>query len=263
MNDADERTRNGPVALLGEPIILVHGVLGYNELRLGPWTLTRYFSGTAELLQRAGNRVFTPWLSPTASIAARAVQLKTFIDRTVPDERVHIIAHSMGGLDARYMISRLGMAGRVRTLTTIATPHRGSPFADWSVSRFGRVGKLVLDWFDVGAEAFFDLTTTRCRELNDECPDAAGVHYFSVAGQFGGELSAPEWLLPYRIVLAAEGMNDGIVSITSATHGEHTDLWTGDHVSLVNWYQPLRPHRPTRDRTVEFTRLMQRLAEVG
>ena len=46
-------------------------------------------------------------------------------------DRVVIIAHSMGGLDARYMISRLGMDDRVTALVTITTPHRGSPYADW------------------------------------------------------------------------------------------------------------------------------------
>jgi triacylglycerol esterase/lipase EstA (alpha/beta hydrolase family) len=33
------------------------------------------------------------------------------------------------------MITHLGMAKKVRTLTTIATPHRGSPIADWAISK--------------------------------------------------------------------------------------------------------------------------------
>jgi hypothetical protein len=36
----------------------------------------------------------------------------------------------MGGLDARYLISKLGYGTKVASLTTISTPHRGSPLAD-------------------------------------------------------------------------------------------------------------------------------------
>jgi triacylglycerol lipase len=45
----------------------------------------------------------------------------------------------------------------------------------------------------------------------------------------------PEWVLPYQIVNRAEGPNDGVVSVASAKWGEHTDLWDGDHLNLVNW----------------------------
>ena len=57
-----------------------------------------------------------------------------------------VIGHSMGGLDARYMVSRLGMAERVKSLTTVATPHRGSAFADWGVRHFGRRAVQVLSY---------------------------------------------------------------------------------------------------------------------
>ena len=42
---------------------------------------------------------------------------------------MHLIAHSMGGLDARHMIVREGMAERVASLTTVGTPHNGTPVA--------------------------------------------------------------------------------------------------------------------------------------
>ena len=42
-------------------------------------------------------------------------------DDKEPLEKVIIFAHSMGGLDARYMISVLGAGHRVASLTTIAT----------------------------------------------------------------------------------------------------------------------------------------------
>jgi triacylglycerol lipase len=42
------------------------------------------------------------------------------------------MAHSMGGLDCRYLISRIKPDDYTPlSLTTISTPHRGSPFMDW------------------------------------------------------------------------------------------------------------------------------------
>ena len=48
---------------------------------------------------------------------------------------VHLVAHSMGGMIARYCIQRLGCAPYVRSLTTLATPHFGTPMARLGVSR--------------------------------------------------------------------------------------------------------------------------------
>lgn len=42
------------------------------------------------------------------------------------------MAHSMGGLDGRYLISHIRPTEYVPlSLTSISTPHRGSPFMDW------------------------------------------------------------------------------------------------------------------------------------
>jgi triacylglycerol lipase len=231
---------------------------------MGVWTVSRYFAGVPSFLRDAGNCVLAPNLSPTDSVAARAGQLRAYLLENSPEQPVHLIAHSMGGLDSRYMISRLGMSERVLTLTTVGTPHRGTAFADWGVERFGRLVRQLFGYFDVPAGAFFDLTRHRCREFNEQTPDAQGVRYFSVAGRHNGEWATPEWLVPYHVVLQAEGPNDGIVSIASATYGEHTDVWEGDHLSLVNWQHPIKQVRgEQRDRTPDYLKLVERLADYG
>src|SRR5450631_2499948 len=93
---------------LRAPIVLVHGLMGFGRLRMGSWVLADYFHGIPEVLEKAGNRVLVPSLSLTDGIAERARQLKEFLDREAPHEPVHLIGHSMGGLDSRYLISRLG-----------------------------------------------------------------------------------------------------------------------------------------------------------
>lgn len=252
------------VARLRSPIVLVHGLLGYDEFRLRHWTLARYFADIPAFLRAAGNRVLVARLSPTRGVASRAAELKAFLDRHAARQAVHLFAHSMGGLDSRYMISRLGMASRVLTLTTIGTPHRGTVFANWGLRRLGCFLRPVFDWLDLPEDAFHDLTTDRCRKFNEQVPDAPTVRYFSVAGQLETDWRAPEWHLPYRIVAEAEGPNDGLVSVASARYGERLDIWKGDHVSLVNGVSLLSQARGLyRDRSRDFAELMRRLANEG
>jgi pimeloyl-ACP methyl ester carboxylesterase len=51
-----------------------------------------------------------------------------------PDARIHLVAHSMGGLVCRYYLESAAFStdaarGNVKSLIAIGTPHRGSPFA--------------------------------------------------------------------------------------------------------------------------------------
>ena len=51
------------------------------------------------------------------------------------------------GLDARYMISCLQPPNiEVLSLTTIASPHRGSAFADYVFDRIGRMSSLNMSY---------------------------------------------------------------------------------------------------------------------
>ncbi len=249
---------------LRSPIVLVHGLLGFDRIEVAGFTLSEYFPGILQGLQAAGNRVFVPRLSPTGGIADRAQQLKDFIDRVAPAEPVHLFAHSMGGLDARYMISCLGMGQRVLTLTTLGTPHRGTAFADWGISRLERLIKPIFDLVGVPTQAFYDLTTSRCDAFNERVRDVPGVRYFSVAGKHDGHILNTKFLVPYHIVLAKEGPNDGVVSVNSARYGECLDMWEGDHLSLVNWFNAVAPHRSFgRDPMARYGPLVRRLADAG
>ena len=75
------------------------------------------------------------------------------------------------------MISKLDMGDRVLSLTTVGTPHRGSPFADWGVRKFERVVKPVLNLLGIPFQAFYDLTTEACAAMNSETPDVPSVKY--------------------------------------------------------------------------------------
>jgi triacylglycerol lipase len=175
-----------------------------------------------------------------------------------------MIGHSMGGLDARYLVARLGMEGRVLSVTTVGTPHRGTSFADWGWSRFSRVVVPLLRSVGIPYEAFIDLRTDSCRRFNEDVPDVPGVRYFAVAGVCERPWLGPEWLLPSCIVERLEGANDGVVSVASATWGEHTEVWAGDHLNLVNWPNRLARRRGVwQDRAPDYGRVLRRLVAAG
>jgi triacylglycerol lipase len=253
------------VPRLRAPIVLVHGLLGFDQVRLGNWVFAQYFRKLPQAFRSAGNRVLVARLSPTGPIAARAAQLKRLLDQQSPHDPVHIFAHSMGGLDARYMIARLGMAERVLSLTTLGTPHRGTAFADWGVGRLGRFLSPLFDLVHVSDQAFRDLTTQACAELNRLTPDSPSVRYFSVAGRHERSWRSLSWRLPGAIVERAEGPNDGLVSLASARYGEACDVWDADHVNLVNWALPVPFAPPSRrhDRLPHYAALLRRLADAG
>ena len=250
------------IPTLDAPVVLVHGLCGYDFLSVLGRKVKDYFPGIREQFEAAGNRVLVPRLSRTRGVAERAAELKRFIERSVPSGPVHLIGHSMGGLDGRYMVSRLGMARRVKSLTTVGTPHRGTAFADWGVTHFGRLAAPFFQLLGVSYQAFLDLTTWACRRFNEVVPDAPGVRYLSVAGVCADEWMSPGWRIPHGIVDRAEGPNDGVVSVASSSWGERTDVWEGDHLNLVMWPNRIALRRGVWESLApDYGRILRRVAD--
>ncbi|KAI8616953.1 Alpha/Beta hydrolase protein [Chytriomyces sp. MP71] len=122
------------------PIVLLHGLFGYDKICLGPqanpYLQIHYWRGIAEALQHLGCEVHVPSNGPVSSIRSRAYALDRYLSATLPGREVNLIAHSMGGLDARFLITHINKDRddakySINSLTTIATPHRGSSFMDF------------------------------------------------------------------------------------------------------------------------------------
>src|SRR5215204_7467307 len=109
------------VAAVATPILLVHG-LGDNR---SVFTLLR-----RSLRRRGFGRIrtvnyslFPSDVRTAARSLGRAVQ--ELCEQT-GYERVHVVAHSLGGVIARYYVQRLGGDARVHTLVTLGAPHHGT-----------------------------------------------------------------------------------------------------------------------------------------
>ena len=118
---------------LRHPVVLAHGAFGFDEIALAG-RRHHYFRNISERLGQLGASFHHPRVPPAASVSLRAEKLVELV-RELPGERVNVIAHSMGGLDARFAIARLGLADRVASLVTIGAPHFGTPIAGLSLSR--------------------------------------------------------------------------------------------------------------------------------
>src|SRR4051794_19725180 len=168
------------------PIVLQHGLFGFGEIEIGKLKFS-YFNKIDRALEKLGHPVIVSRVHPTGPIEMRAEQLKKTIveelDRRAIKERVIILAHSMGGLDARYMIAELGMAQRVAGLVTLSTPHRGSPYADWCLLNLGRrlKGLQLMKLLGIDVRAVSDLTTDACRKFNRKIKNHPQVLYYSVS----------------------------------------------------------------------------------
>ncbi|KZT12169.1 lipase [Laetiporus sulphureus 93-53] len=108
-----------------------------------PMLQMHYWSNVLSILQdKLGVEVIVTSVPSTGSVALRAESLHRFLREKAVGKGINFIAHSMGGLDCRYLISRIRPTEYIPlSLTTIATPHRGSPFMDWCREHIG-IGRL-------------------------------------------------------------------------------------------------------------------------
>jgi triacylglycerol lipase len=215
-------------ATLRHPIVLAHGVLGFDHIEVAGRRHV-YFRGVPERLRSIGIEVHRPPVPPVASVAARAEQLAAAV-RALPAAKVNLIAHSMGGLDARYAIARLGLADRVVSLTTIGTPHRGSPLADVGISLLTLCRRLFRT---LDLEVLHDLTSRRMTAFNLEIPDAPTVAYASVVAW--GDRAAMNPLLWASHLYGCAGPNDGVVPASSQSWGEVLRQIEADHWAQIGW----------------------------
>jgi len=207
------------------PIVLVHGA-GFRDSNVG----INYWGRIPQTLQDKGAKIFYGGTDGWCTIERGAADLKAAVEKALKQtgsEKVNIIAHSKGGLEARYMISSLGMAGKVASLTTISTPHRGSETMDsilgmpnFLLRGVGVAGNVVRwVWGDKHPDFYAgiaSLSTSYMQDFNAKNPDKTGVYYQSFAGELPQPANDIILALTSSVVRNNEGANDGMVTVASA-----------------------------------------------
>lgn len=251
------------------PILLAHGITRPDylidllvrkfNLPLYDFSLVadrfHYFKGIASHLKEHGFEVYPTSVSFAADVDTRAQDLRREVERILAataQSKVHIIAHSMGGLDARHMIVNENMADKVASLTTLGTPHLGASIADWALANgFDKIIETLRKVINL--EGCKSLTFAVCREFNEAARNAEAlnpVFYQTYAGAQKRELTFLPFQKTWQIVYEREGDNDGLVSLASqkwlpelrADNGviktipRHELPFPADHVNQMGWW---------------------------
>jgi len=184
-------------------IVLAHGIFGFDKI--GP---INYFNGIEEHLKNRHNAsVFVVKVSKSGGIIERGEKLKQDILNAIsnpdaypcfnPQASTHIIAHSMGGLDSRYILSSgnsNNIGHLITSLTTIGTPHKGTPLADFFYQKLDMESPLpllgfteeefvnILTLVGIKKDGIHDLTTDAMAVFNKKYTKNDSVRYFWIAG---------------------------------------------------------------------------------
>jgi len=244
------------------PVILLHGIFGFGRLKLGPIEVN-YFGRIARALSQSGRETLSPSTLWSAPVEQRACRLKEIILPWLRQQtqKAVIVAHSMGGLDARYVISRLGLEGRVAALLTIATPHHGSPLADVCLeSRAIRNLMLpLLDRLGLDMHGAADLTIRAAARFNGRIPDSPDVRYFSISAACPMDRIPLLFQFSHQIIHDKEGENDGMVSARSARWGTELATWPVHHLHAINRRFPIDCRCPIHDIAPLYVEALQRV----
>jgi len=217
------------------PVLLVHG-MGFRDYKL-----INYWGRIPKILEGLGCQIFYGYQDSNADVPTNGRHIANRIEQILAQtgaEKVHIIAHSKGGLDSRYAISVAGMGEKVASLTTISTPHHGSRTVDWllKLPRWPiRIGCFFTDcWFRIlgdGAPntygAILSFTTSAAQEFNRQVPDYPGVYYQSYAFVMKHPGSDVFMWLTNAVVSLKEGENDGLLPPKAVKWGEFKGVHRG------------------------------------
>jgi len=214
------------------PIVLLHGMCGTDRY----FGLLEYFYDITGLLGDRGFRAYTPVVPTIGRSEDRAAVLAPQVDQILLETgaaKVHLIAHSQGGLDVRVLISALGYADRVASVSTISSPHRGIPIdiPEWLAGDdFSREGMadFARRFPDVEGMPFFSWAGHSCSRLKGDCRAAYQDEVIEL-------VLGPS----HALMLAAaaddgeHGANDGVVLVSSARWGTFLGEIPADHFDEV------------------------------
>jgi len=258
------------------PIVLAHGFLGAETYELGGYEILDYWFGIVEAMEDEGAQVFVTTVSPVNSSYVRGASLVTQIEDILAQTgkpKVHLIGHSQGGLDARYVA---GMRpDLVRSVTTVASPHQGADLAGFisgNIDEQGGIQGVLLNLFGGLLEDFARLITgstdpldwkagfsflTDLDDFNSDFPaglpagctdgpgEQNGIRFYSWTGDIVGFLGVrvgTNLLDPTDPLMNTASLfyglfedNDGLVTVCSAQFGEVIgDDYLMNHLDEVN-----------------------------
>lgn len=225
------------------PVILAHGLAVPDTGGMHtPW------GRVPAALRAHGAAVYLGGQDAWGSIETCAEQLSRAVRAAMEQTgaaRVNIIAHSKGGLEARYLISTMGYGRRIASLTMIAVPNRGSRVAETLLHARPGIALWAKGndayWARHGDEkpnslrAGEQLTPAYLEKFNRDNPDANCVYYQSWGACLGSARTDGAMVLTRGLFYPLHGESDGLVTPASARWGAYRGTLAGvSHQQLVD-----------------------------
>ncbi len=268
------------------PVLFMHGMAGTDSYL----DTIDYWFGIQEELERRGFAVVMPAVDAFAPSQTRVLQWMEHLDALQDDgygPRWNLLGHSQGGIDARLLASDPEWMDRVVSITTVASPHGGSPLADAAqgaidvapgLAALVEQGVSALSViFGLGPAELLaatgTITTEAMTDFNAAVPDLPGVAYYSWSGRtcgllefacrsrHGDEVVDAPLSATYNLLRALGVESDGIVPVDSAVWGEHLGVLGADHFDEVGQIGGFTSEG--FDHLDFYTSEMRRLAEAG
>ena len=249
------------------PIVLAHGMMGWQKM----FGAIEYFYRVPEKLREGGATVFVTKVSGANDSTSRGQQLLAQIEEILAQSgatRVNIIAHSQGGLDARYVA---GMRPDiVASVTTVGSPHQGSDFATWGAKHLpsdglpgagaaamtGAIAKIIdlvsgADTPEDGQKSLYALSAAGAQEYNRQFPLGLPTTTCGQGPSHAGHIAFFSWcgVKPVTNLLdtsdpwlfatskAFTGPNDGLVGQCSCHFGTVLkDDYKMNHLDEMNQF---------------------------
>ena len=257
------------------PIVFAHGFFG-TDYFAGLDFISYFYEVKDHLATQGEAQVFTPAVDPFNTSQMRGEQLAMKVQEILAQtgaEKVNIIGHSQGGLDARVVATM--MPDKVASVTTISTPHNGSPVSELVMGLVSDpfAQQIIDEIINLAGEVLYDaqgnetslftaikqFSTNDITTFNSSYPNQPGVQYYSIAGRSRNHNGSPhcvpdmplgfilQWnevVDPIEPLLSITGdflrgteaqnyANDGMVRVKDARWGTFLGCIPGDHVDEV------------------------------
>jgi triacylglycerol lipase len=233
-----------PLRPTRHPVVLMHGFGA-----LANWAGGGVLHAEAMHLRGRGVAAYAPHVNPYDTVSVRAEAWADRLGRVLDETgagRLNLVAFSSGGLDARHLAAH-GWAGRIASLVTVSTPHRGTALAayvlrqpdrlrTWAVGVMDFVGRAAYAEPPRTEAALAELTPAAVAARFDPGETVPGAWCASFAGRAGKGTDVPIYpplIVPNRVLYGLAGENDGIVPTASAAWGERLGTLDADHARQI------------------------------
>lgn len=152
----------------------------------------------------------------TPSLDSNGECLRSQIDHVyhqTGEQKVTVIAHSMGGLVSRNCLSDGDCRNKVQTLVTLGSPHAGLPAAKYAEKILGIACAMI--------PGVCEMSFENMEKFNKDNPNRRGISYYFIGGD--GSSGPYHWYL--TLWYPESGSNDSLVGKISAVGWKRTGFF--------------------------------------